>query len=103
MGAGMIDLQDIHSLTDFARHTREFVRRLKKTGRPTVLTVNGRAEFVVQEAASYQRLLDIAARAGDQAKLDRSLDDLESGRATPFEAVAAKMKAKFVGKNGKQT
>ena len=97
----MISLQDIHSLTEFARHTREFTRRLKKTGRPTVLTVNGRAEFVVQEAASYQRLLDLAARAGDQLKLDRSLDDLESGRVHPFEESVAKLKAKHIGKSGK--
>ena len=97
----MIDLQDIHSLTDFARNTREFSRRLKKTGRPAVLTVNGRAEFVVQEAASYQRLLDIAARAENRLKLERSLDDFEAGNLHPFEKSVAKLKAKHFGKSRK--
>ena len=46
--------KDIHSLTDFKRRTTELVGQLKTTGRPLVLTVNGKAELVVQDAASYQ-------------------------------------------------
>ena len=52
--------QDIHSLTDFKRHTVDFVKQLKRGHRPLVLTVNGRAEVVVQDADSYQRLLEMA-------------------------------------------
>jgi len=55
----MFDLsEDIHSLTDFKRQTLEFLERLRSTGRPVVLTVNGRAELVVQSVSSYQSLLD---------------------------------------------
>lgn len=55
----MINLsKDIHSLTNFKRNTTEFVQRLKQTKHPVVLTVNGKAELVVQDAASYQKLLD---------------------------------------------
>ncbi len=97
----MINLQDIHSLTDFARNTKNFARRLKKTGRPAILTVNGRAEFVVQEASSYQRLLDLAVLTESKQKLDRSLDDLESGRTHDFEKTVAKLKAKRSGKSAK--
>jgi hypothetical protein len=57
-GAPMIKLEDIRSLTDFQRNTREHIERLKRTGRPEVLTVNGQAELVVQDAAAYQRLVD---------------------------------------------
>ena len=52
--------EDIHSMTDFKRRTSDFVARLKETGRPMVLTTNGRAEVVVQNAAAYQKLLDAA-------------------------------------------
>ncbi len=52
--------QDIHSLTDFKRHTVNFVKQLKRAHRPLVLTVNGRAEVVVQDAESYQKLLEMA-------------------------------------------
>ena len=59
----MINLKDIYSLSDFQRRTREHIRRLKKTRRPEVLTVNGRAELIVQDAVSYQELLDALEQA----------------------------------------
>ena len=54
----MIKIQDILSLTEFHRHSREHIARLRATGRPEVLTVNGRAELVVQDASAYQHLLE---------------------------------------------
>jgi hypothetical protein len=36
---------------------------MKESGNPLVLTVNGKAEVVVQDAAAYQRLLQLAERA----------------------------------------
>jgi hypothetical protein len=61
----LIKIQDILSLTEFHRHTREHIARLRATGRPEVLTINGRAELVVQDAAAYQRLLE-RLRRGEQ-------------------------------------
>ena len=55
----MLDLaNDIRSLSDFKRNTVELLDRLRKTGHPLVLTINGKAEVVVQDAAAYQALLD---------------------------------------------
>jgi len=98
-GNAMINLEDIHSLTDFARNTRVFAKRLKKTGNPTVLTVNGRAEFVVQEASSYQRLLDMASRGEELLKLDHALNDINEGRVHDFEGAVTKLKAKHFRKS----
>jgi len=53
----MIEIRDIRSLTDFHRNSKRYVRRLKRTGRPEVLTINGRAVLVVQDAAAYERAL----------------------------------------------
>lgn len=78
----MIDLTEIRSLTEFKRHTAEFVERLRRTGRPQVLTVNGRAEVVVQDAASYQRLLDLLDRAEAIAGIRRGLSDVKAGRTS---------------------
>jgi prevent-host-death family protein len=50
--------EDIHPLSDFKRRTTELIHHLRTTGRPVVLTLNGRAEIVVQHAAAYQSLLD---------------------------------------------
>ncbi len=52
----MINRRDIHPLTDFKRKTSEFARQMKETGQPVVLTVNGKAEFVIQDAESYQAM-----------------------------------------------
>jgi prevent-host-death family protein len=60
----MIRIQDIRSLTDFHRNTKQHLRRLKRTGRPVVLTVNGRAMLVVQDATAYERLMRTAERGG---------------------------------------
>jgi prevent-host-death family protein len=59
--------EDICSMTEFKRRTTAFVARLRGTGRALVLTTNGRPDVVVQDAASYQKLLDQlrAYEAGD--------------------------------------
>ena len=54
----MIRPDDIGSLTDFARNTKAHLKRLRRTGRPELLTVNGKAEVVVQSASAYQRLIE---------------------------------------------
>jgi PHD/YefM family antitoxin component YafN of YafNO toxin-antitoxin module len=55
----MLRVKNIHSVTDFARNTRDHVKRLKGSGDPEVLTMNGKAAVVVQDAEAYQRLLDL--------------------------------------------
>jgi PHD/YefM family antitoxin component YafN of YafNO toxin-antitoxin module len=53
-----INIKDIRSVTDFQRNARTHVARLRKTKAPMVLTVNGSAAIVVQDAATYQQLVD---------------------------------------------
>ncbi len=65
--------EDIRSLTDFLRNTKERVKRLRETGRPEVLTVNGQASLVVQDAGAYQKLLELADQMDSLlARLPRS-------------------------------
>jgi prevent-host-death family protein len=79
--------KDIQSLTTFRRKSSQFLKQIKKTKRPIVLTVNGKAEAIVQDAAEYQRLLDIAARADVYEALRQGLDDVAHGRTRPAEEV----------------
>jgi prevent-host-death family protein len=72
--------RDIHSLTDFKKNTPEFLRQLKDTGEPVVLTINGKAELVVQDAASYQKLLDLAEEAKVVEGIRQGLEDMKAGR-----------------------
>jgi prevent-host-death family protein len=72
--------RDIHSLTDFKKNTPDFLRQLKDTGEPVVLTINGKAELVVQDAASYQKLLDLAEEAKVVEGIRQGLEDMKAGR-----------------------
>ena len=84
----MLDLtKDIQSLTTFRRRSGDFMKQLKKSKRPVVLTVKGKAEAVVQDAGAYQRLLDIAARADVYEGIRQGLDDVARGRTRPAKQV----------------
>lgn len=75
----MLDLRDIHSLSDFQRNTREFLQQMKQNRGPVVLTVNGKAEIVVQDAESYQELVTRLERAEAIAAIRRGITDFENG------------------------
>ena len=83
--------RDIHPLTDFKRHTPEFLRRLKESGHPLVLTVNGKAEIVVQDAKSYQRLLALAERLETIEAVRQGLESMKRGEGRPAEEVFAEI------------
>jgi PHD/YefM family antitoxin component YafN of YafNO toxin-antitoxin module len=63
------------------------MKQLKKSRRPVILTVKGKAKAVVQDAGAYQRLLDIAARADVYEGIRQGLDDVASGRTRPAKQV----------------
>jgi prevent-host-death family protein len=82
---GVLDIgKDIHSLNDFKRKTSEFLERMRGSGHPVVLTINGKAELVVQDAASYQKLLDRVDEREALAGIKRGLADVKAGRVTPL-------------------
>jgi prevent-host-death family protein len=90
----MFPARDIHPLTDFKRNTAAFRARLKKTGRPVLLTVDGRADLVVLDAESYERLLTFGERAELRETLGRRVEKLKDGAAVPaaeaFDAMRAR-------------
>jgi prevent-host-death family protein len=82
----MLDITtDIQSLTTFRRSSGDFMKQLKRSKRPMVLTVNGKAAAVVQDAEAYQRLLDIAARANAEEGIRQGLEDARQGKIRPIE------------------
>ena len=91
----VIQLADIHSLTDFLRNHKEHIERLKAAGRPEVLTVNGKAESVVQDAASYQRLLEAVDQVEAVQGLVRGLEDVKAGRSKPAKQFFEDMRKKL--------
>ena len=84
----MLDItKDIQSLTTFRRRSGDFMKQLKKSKRPVVLTVKGKAAAIVQDAEAYQRLLDIAARADVNEAIRQRIDDIAHGRTRPAREV----------------
>ena len=91
----MLDItKDIQSLTTFRRRSGDFMKQLKKSKRPMVLTVKGRAEAVVQDAAAYQCLLDIAAGADANEGIRQGFDELRQGKGRPAREFFAEFKAR---------
>jgi|SRR5580700_10459996 prevent-host-death family protein len=88
MGSSILDItKDIQSLTTFRRRSAELLKQLKKSKRPVVLTVKGRAAAIVQDAEAYQRLLDIASSAQAEEGIRQGLDDVAQGRTRPAKEV----------------
>ena len=80
----MLDIAtDIQSLSHFKRNTARVMKRIRKSGNPVVLTVNGKAEVVVQDAAAYQRLMAVAERAELLEFLREAAADADAGRTVP--------------------
>lgn len=76
----MIMLDDIRSFSEFMRTAKASMKRLQKTGRPEVLTVNGKASVVVQDAAAYQKLLEKL----ENARTKESIRQSDRGEVIPL-------------------
>jgi len=87
--------KDIQPMTTFRNNSAEILRHLKETGRPVVLTVNGRAAAVVQDAEAYQRLLDLAAEASAAEGIRQGLEDLRAGRGRDAREVFDELRAEL--------
>lgn len=74
--------RDIMSLSTFKRDSNKVMRQMRKTKAPVVLTVNGKAAVVVQDAEGYQGLLDLKERSETIAVLRERLASVgrEKGR-----------------------
>lgn len=83
---------DIDSLSNFKRKTSDFLRQLKETGHPVVLTINGKAELVVQDTASYQKLIELAERGEQMAITQRAAAEMRAGLGRPAEEMLAEMR-----------
>jgi len=80
----MFKSTDIHTVTEFSRKPAEHIKRLADSKRPEILTVNGKAAVVIQDAESYERMAELAEYAESIQTIrkalseeSRSLDDFK--------------------------
>ena len=91
----MINLsRDIQSLLTFKRNTNELISQMKETGNPIVLTVNGKAELVVQDAVAYQQLLDTLEKLETFIGIKKGLEDVATGNTQSLNQFIEEMQKK---------
>lgn len=76
----MIDIQSIHPLTGFLRDHKSHIERLRASGLPEVLTINGKAQIVIQDAVAYQKMLDLIDELDATRILKQRLASLDEGK-----------------------
>ncbi len=87
----MFNSCDIHTVTDFSRKPAEHIKRINKSKRPEVLTVNGKAAIVVQDAETYEKMAELASYADSIINIRQALS--EEGR--PLGEFAAEFEARY--------
>lgn len=90
--------RDIQPLTDFKRNTSAFLAQLKATGQPVILTINGKAEIIVQDAKSYQRLLDLAERLETIEAVKEGIAAANRGEGKPVDQAFDQLEAELLAK-----
>ena len=85
--------QDIRPLTEFKRNTARFISHLKDTGRPSVLTVNGKPALVVMDAGAWQDFQERVEHVRTVAAIGRGLDEARDGKGMEAAAFFEKLGA----------
>ncbi len=88
----MFTIDSIRPVSDFSRKPAEHIKRLKKTGRPEVLTVNGKAELVIQDAKSYEETMSLLHSL---KQIAQSKKEHETGKGTSAKKAFARISRKL--------
>jgi len=91
----MPSLSDIYPLSEFQQGAKAFLVRLKETKAPIVLTVNGKATAVVQDAEGYQQLLDKIELLESIVGIRKSIEEFEQGKGIPLKRAFAELREKY--------
>ncbi|MEI6535380.1 MAG: type II toxin-antitoxin system Phd/YefM family antitoxin [Verrucomicrobiaceae bacterium] len=88
----MIHIEDIHPLTDFQLNAKKHLTRVNKTGRPEVLTVNGKAEAVLVGKRTYEKMMEALEELETLKSIRRGLEDMEAGRTVSAHRVHGRLR-----------
>jgi prevent-host-death family protein len=90
-----LSLRNIYPLSEFQRGAKAFLEKLRGTKEPIVLTVNGKASVVVQDAESYQDLLDRLEHLEVITGIRKSLEEFEQGKGITLDEAFQQLQAKY--------
>ena len=83
---------DIQPVSDFRANTAGTLKRLRETGRPLVLTQNGRSAAVLLDVSTYQALVDENELLRD---LQAGVHDGREGRVTAHAEARTQLLARY--------
>ena len=75
----MIKAKSIKPLSDFLRNSKSHIATLKESREAEILTVNGEAAVVVQDAESYEEMAALAEQARQDARLQKAMAYFRDG------------------------
>src|SRR6266571_1640583 len=82
-------IDDIRSVTELKRKTREILDQVRQTGRPVILTVNGKADAVLMDARTFEKHLSASNAANLLAPAE---EDVRAGRTRSIRAFLREFK-----------
>ena len=90
-------LQDsgTYTVSDFQRHAREHLERIRKSRKPEILTLNGQAALILQDVEAYQELLATVDRAQAIEAIEEGLRSVERGEGRPARMVLDELRRKL--------
>lgn len=89
----MINLRQIHPVTDFVRNYKAFLGRIQETGQPEVLTVNGKPAYVILDANTYQEIADEIERRRFVRAVNQGIEDMNAGKGKLAEEAFTQIRA----------
>ena len=91
----MFKMDEIFPVSEFSRKPAEHIKRLKQTSRPEILTINGKAELVVQDARAYEEMIELLDTLEAIAKSAKQFDE---GKGIPAREAFAKIRKSLIAK-----
>jgi prevent-host-death family protein len=88
-GVALSLTEDVKTVSELKNSLRSVFEQIHQTGRPVVVTVNGKPDVVLMDAAQFERKLRALNLA---ALLARGEDDIRRGRTRPARAFLGELK-----------
>jgi prevent-host-death family protein len=92
LNQGMIHIDDIQPLSAFQRNAKRYLDRVNKTGKPQVLTVNGKAEAVLLGRTAYAKMQDAMEELASIKSVQISLNQMAAGQTVSAKTVHQRLR-----------
>jgi PHD/YefM family antitoxin component YafN of YafNO toxin-antitoxin module len=84
-----------HPLSELESHAAEWIEELKASHQPIFLTAGDQPEIVMQDAASYQQMLQRLDELETIQAIQEGLRDVEAGRTVPLDQAMEQLRQEF--------